>query len=61
MASMDIIKEILIRFTSTGGLNIDSIVEESGLDKTTVYAVIDRLREMNEIYENKGKYRMVNY
>ena len=55
-----IITDIIRRYTTTGGLSIDNIIEESGLDKSTVYSVIERLREMSEIYEKKGKYFMVN-
>ena len=59
--SMGVVKDILRRYTSTGGATIDVIIEESGLDKSVIYRDIEMLREINEVYENKGKYSLVNF
>ena len=58
--SMGTVKDIIRRYTSTGGVTADIIAEETGLDKSMVFMDIDRLRDLNEIYENKGKYKLVN-
>lgn len=58
--SMGTVKDIIRRYTSTGGVTADIIAEETGMDKSMVFMDIDRLRDLNEIYENKGKYKLVN-
>ena len=57
--AIDVIKGILSKYSPTGGIQVEQIVEESGLDSTVVHRNLEILRDMMEVMESRGKYRLI--
>ncbi|MBO7409953.1 MAG: minichromosome maintenance protein MCM, partial [Candidatus Methanomethylophilaceae archaeon] len=56
----DVIREIIQRYTSTGGVTIDIIVDDSGLAKSVVDSCIENFRSFSDVIQQpNGKYKWV--
>ncbi len=55
--ALDQIRNVIDRYTATGGINIEGIVSETHLDKNLVERNVETLKLLMEVIENKGKLR----
>ncbi len=55
------IRDIISRYTDLGGITLDELINvaaQEGIDERAVNNTVSMLRDMVEIIENKGKYRL---
>ena len=58
--AIEVIRSIINKYTPTGGVTRDVLVSESGLDLATVNRNVEMLKDdYGEVFENKGKLKMM--